>query len=783
MRSVAERRPVPRSKDEWRARVRDALDFGDRLHEPVPQAQDLVHRVVLLVVVAAVTGLFVALFSTPGIAIMGSTLRSVANRFSGPIGSTEIPEIAQRSVVLDRKGRVIATLAKENRTYVTLKQVPEIARQAVIATEDAKFYEHHGVDLAGLVRALLFNFRSGGELHQGGSTITQQLVKKGIIETETGSFAARTLDRKIDEARRAIRLEQVRSKDQILEMYLNQTYFGNGAYGIGAAAEFYFGEPVEKLTLPQAALLAGIIQAPEDEEPIKHPKRATERRHVALQRMVDAGYITRRTAERYFKARLGARAHPLPAEQDPYFVQYIRRQILSDPKFGDTPEEREERMLAGGLRIETTLDLDLERSAGKAIDAVLDKPSDPPAALVSIEPSTGAIRAIIGGRDFAKEHYDLATQGRRQPGSTFKTMTLVAALANGLAPSLTFDTPSPFVLKNADGTPVLDDDGKPYEVNNFEREGEGFVDLRVATAHSVNTYYVQLAQRVGPDKVVDAAKKLGITSELKPYPSIALGSFAVTPLELASAYSTLANHGIHCAPFSIARIKDASGRVVESHAPACEQVIPASVAAAATDILRGVIVRGTASGNGQIGRQAAGKTGTTENHADAWFAGYTPQFATVVWMGFPKDETHPLTVHGYTKGVTGGTLPTMIWARFMKAAHRGVPVAHFDAPPSFPSAAVPDVVGRPTEEARTGLDAAGFPTIKIVTAASARPVGTVLAQDPAAGASAPAGALVTLTVSGGGAAPSPKPSPSPSPSTSPSASPSAMPSGSKKPKD
>jgi membrane peptidoglycan carboxypeptidase len=783
MSSVSERRPLPRSKEEWRARLRDALDFGDPVRPPLPGGAELVHRVVLLAIVAALTGLLVAMLATPGIAFIGSTVRSLANRFSAPISEQAVPSIARRSVILDRKGRIIATLGEENREYVKLARVPKIAQQAVIATEDAKFYQHNGVDLAGLLRALIFNFRSGGA-SQGGSTITQQLVKKGIIEADLKKLAPKTLDRKIEEARLAVRLEQVYTKQQILEMYLNETYFGNGNYGIGTAAKFYFDEPVEKLTLPQAATLAGIINAPEDQDPVRHRKQAFERRNVSLQRMADVGFIPQATADKWKKSSLRAGAHPLPSQKESqHFVDYIRESVKNDAALGATPAERESKLLTGGLRIETTLDLDMQKAASEAVAAQIKtlKSKDLPlGALVSIEPSTGEVRAIIGNGTYKGKDYELARQlPGREPGSTFKTMTLVAALDNGFAPTLTFDTPSPMTLTG--------EDGKPWIVNNFEKKGEGLIELRAATAHSVNTYYAQLIQRVGPDKVVAEAHKLGIASDLPAVDALTLGARAVTPFELTNAYATLANGGKRCAPYFISKIVDAAGKTVETSTPDCVPAVSGNVAAAATDVLRDVVTSGTAAANGNIGRPAAGKTGTTDNHADAWFAGYTPQLATVVWVGYPADESRSLIFPDYPNGMTGGTLPTKIWARYMKAAHRGLPVRGFPAPPSFPYVTVPRVIGQKLDAARAALDAAGFPTTQIVYEKSRAPEGTVLAQVPAGNRSVPGGEAITLTVSGTPApAPSPSatpsPSASPSPARSPSPSPTASPSRSKKKK-
>lgn len=766
----AARHRLPRSRAEWRARIKDAAHFGERVDPPLLDGADLVHRVALLIVVAAFTGLLAALAISPGVAVASKTVGTLSDRFAGPIGSTDLPEVVQRSVVLDRNGEVIATLAgEENRVYVPLSRVPENAQNAIISIEDAKFFDHHGVDLAGLTRALLFNFRSGS-VRQGGSTITQQLVKNTLVGNE------RSIDRKIREARLAIALEKTTPKRKILEQYLNETYFGNGVYGIGAAAEYYFAVPVEDLTVWQSALLAGIVKAPENYEPIRHAEAAKKRRNLVLGRMADEGFISHELAEKYSRRALGASANPLPRAKTPYFVEYIKGQILNDSRFGATRAERARKIFQAGLRIQTTLDLKLQEGARESVEKILNLKGDPSAALASIDPTTGAIRAVVGGRNFEDQKFDLATQGLRQPGSTFKPITLLAALEAGISPSLTFDTPSPITLK--------DGEGKDYIVNNYDGRGGGLMDLRKATELSVNSYYVQLIDLIGADKVAAMGQKLGIQQELPPYLSLALGSIAVTPLELASAYATMANEGSWCQPYSITRISTPDNRTVVRNEPNCERRVTRGVAAQASEILRGVITRGTGRKNGQIGRPAAGKTGTTDNYTDAWFAGYTPQYATVVWLGFPESTKKPLkNIHGLPK-VYGGSLPAQIWSRYMRIAHKGLAVEPFPKASGTPSTPMPEVTGMALDDARETLKKAGFPTVKTETVRSRRKKGTVVAQDPAAGAGVQTGVVVTLKISDGSAPPPPPPPPSPShsPSPSPSPSPSVSPSPSPKKK-
>ena len=722
------------------------------------------HRAVLVAIVISLSATLISVLTIPGAAVIGRFVRGVSAKLDGgPQGLQGVSfKIAQRSVVYAAGGEVLATLTgEENRTFVPIARIPELTQKAVLAIEDSSFYEHHGVSMAGLFRAFFANVEAGG-VRQGGSTITQQLVKNIIVGNE------RSIDRKIREAQYAVALEKEKSKREILELYLNETYFGEGVYGVGTAAEYYFGKRVEKLTLAESAMLAGIIRAPERYGPLADRTTALNRRNLVLDRMAALDYVTRADADSAKAQPLKASRHPLPKPVEPYFIEFVKEQILDDPLFGATRGDRARALFQGGLKIHTTLDLKLQKAASEAVSKVLTLKTDPAAALVSIEAATGKVKALVGGSDFEKNKYNLAVQGKRQAGSSFKPFTMVAALEAGVPPGFTLDTPSPVDITDPRN-------GQVWKVQNYSHRGEGVMNLRRATELSVNAFYAQLINKIGPEKVVDVAHKLGITSELKPYLSLALGTFEVSPYEMASAYATLANGGVHCKPFAIDRILDAGGKSVLRNDPDCTQALDAKIAAQANAILQGVVSRGTGRANGKIGRPAAAKTGTTDDYKDAWYTGFTPQFSTAVWIGYPKDRTRPLyNIHGLPK-VFGGSLPAMIWSRYMRAAHAGLPIARFPAPPGITKAVVPDVTNKSVDDARAELEAAGF-TVTQKTVASSLAPGIVAGQTPAAGSEAEAGSMVTLLVSDGSASggepqqpqpPPPEPEPEPSPEPTP----------------
>lgn len=671
----------------------------------------------------------------------------------------KIPENAQSSKIYAADGTLITTLhGPQNRLEVGLERIPMVLQQAVIAVEDERFYYHRGVDFRAVFRAAQRN-ASEGAVVEGGSTITQQLVKNTLLNS------GKTLDRKIQEASLAWQLEEHYSKDRILEIYLNTVYFGNGSYGVEAASQQYFGRPVEQIDTVQAATIAGLIQAPSQDDPLRHPDAAVARRNIVLTKMHEQGYLSAAELDSGVAQPLGLSPLP-PQERYPaaHFVDEVKKLVGSNPLFGETQEERDYALFSGGLRIHTTIDLGLQAVAEQAIAEVMPDPNGPEAALVAVDPRSGHVRAMVGGRDYFGTqpaakcnlaigcHDDPGLNGR-PTGSAFKPYVLAAALAQGIPLSETLPAPGCIQLEPPTG---------PWPVCNAD-PGEGApggTNLVEGTVHSYNTLYAQLILQVGPQNGVDMAAKLGITSRLPALPSAVLGANNVTPLDMASAYGTFAYRGIHVSPVLITKITRADGTIVYENVHQQTKAIDVPIADTVTDVLQQVITRGTGKA-AQEPFPVAGKTGTGEDYKNAWFCGYTPTLSTAVWAGFPTEEipmhrpATPITVYG-------GTWPAQIWQRFMAAAQGETPPAEFPplpstttttttvpvAPTTTPGVplAVPDVRGRAFNDAASMVQQTGFTPVRFDVVDGTKPPGTVRAQSPPGGSTATRGALVTLEV-------------------------------------
>jgi penicillin-binding protein 1A len=691
-------------------------------------------------------------------AVAAATLATGCSYTPTPV-VPRIPANAQSSKIFAGDGTLITTLhGPENRIEMPLARISQSMQRAVIAIEDERFYDHHGFDIRAIVRAARTNAEAGS-VEQGASTITQQLVKNTLLSS------GKTLDRKFQEAALAWQLENHYSKERILEIYLNTVYFGNGAYGVEAAAQQYFAKPIDQIGLVEAALIAGLIQAPNDYDPIAHPDAALVRRNTVLDKMVELGDLTQPEHDMAVAAPLGIAPTPSSARYPAaHFVDEVKRFVENDPRFGSTPEVRRDLLYEGGLRIHTTIDLSLQAAAEAAVAHVMPK-GGAQAALVSLDPQTGHVRAMVGGADYfgsaPTAQYNLAMGKGRGTGSAFKPIVLATALSEGIPLSEVLTAP-PEITLNIPGSKV------PWKVHNAD-PGEGApggVDLVEGTVHSFNTLFAQLILQVGPKTAIDMAHRMGITTPLQAVPAAVLGSNDVQPLEMASVYGTLANRGVHVDPIMITRITKADGTVLYEDMHQQAKAMDAFVADTVTSVLQQVIARGTGTA-AQLGRPAAGKTGTGEDYKNAWFCGYTPTLSTAVWAGFPQTEVQ-MTPPATSITVYGGTWPAQIWQQFMTAATAGSPAVDFVPPQAVttttgppptvasttaaaqqveavPTVAVPQVVGLSADDAASRLSRSGF-VVERVDHGKAGTAGTVKSQSPSPGAVAPSGSTVTIVV-------------------------------------
>ena len=610
--------------------------------------------------------MLVVIFGIPVALILAGLGATAAFKSSCSLSALQPVSIGENSFAYAADGTLLGSIpAERNRQPVPLSQINPWMARAAIAVEDRRFYEHGGVDYEGIFRAAWRDL-TAGRVVEGGSTITQQLVRNLYISRE------RTFERKIKEACLAIKLSRAWSKDRILAAWMNQVYFGNHAYGVEAAAQTYFSKPAEDLNLIEAALLAGLPQAPSLYDPIAHPDAAFARRTKVLKALYDNGDIS---FYRY-RAALGDRSlHLKPGKlytriREPYFFGYVRDQLIA--KYGVATVQ------SGGLRVYTTIDPAFQRAASDAIRQTLYLKDDPAAALVSINPANGAIRAMTAvypGR--AQNQFNLVAQARRQAGSTFKAFVLTEAVRQGINPASATYYSAPFRYQPDPGI-------KPWEVSTYSHTYSGLISVQQATLQSDNTVYAQLTLDVGPENVANMAHRLGVKSPLEPVPSIGLGSNAVSPLDMASAYATLAAGGVYSEPMAIRKVILAGGKEDDKagwgHA-ARKRVIPDGVAYTVTKILEQNVLYGTGT-RANFGRPAAGKTGTTDDHADAWFCGYLPNLMAAVWVGYPRAEIPMENVHGIA--VAGGSFPAEIWRLFMERVMRYSPPRDFPEPRSYP---------------------------------------------------------------------------------------------------
>jgi penicillin-binding protein 1A len=571
--------------------------------------------------------------------------------------------------IFSEDGEIIGEFYYEKREVVSLDRIPNYLVQAFVAGEDARFFQHKGLDYLAIFRALFRNVFSG-EIVQGGSTITQQVVKSLLLSPE------KRFSRKIREAILAYKIEKNLTKEEILFLYLNQIYLGHGAYGVAAAAESYFGKTVEELNISEAALLAGLPQAPSKNSPYQYPQQAKKRQLYILNRMLEENLISANEAVKATQTPYVIRNKEKPSiEKAPHFVEYIRRYV--EEKYGKDALYKE------GLQVFCTIDLHFQGMAQEAMEAGLkeiekrekylpaDSPLTPEGALVCFDLETGYVRAMVGGRDFRKSQFNRVTQARRQTGSAFKPIVYASALDKGFTPaSIIVDSPVVFDLGD-----------KKWKPKNFEGRFSGPTTLRNALTHSVNIVTVKIAQEVGIGYIKDYAKKLGISSPLHNNLSMALGSSSISLYELTKAYSVFANQGNIFKPIFIKKILDRDGNLLEENSPLFyskespieDQVITPETAFLMTYLLEGVVQHGTGWRARSLGRPAAAKTGTTDQFMDAWFIGYTPELITGVWVGFDEERS-------LGENETGARAASPIWVSFMSKILKGKPVKEFPIP-------------------------------------------------------------------------------------------------------
>jgi penicillin-binding protein 1A len=649
---------------------RRAVDNGNRRRRRNRRRRDRAQsrRFVLVSILAIVLA---------GLAVLVAAAFTGAQAFvnSCSLASLKPVSIGENSFVYAADGSVLGAIpAEQNRQPVALDQMSPLLLEATVAIEDRRFYSHRGVDYEGILRAAVKNLQEG-EIVQGGSTLTQQLVRNLYIGREV------SWERKTKEACLALKLEDEGlprlwgpppagltsaehkqwKKDRILETYLNQVYFGAHAYGAEAAAQTYFSKHAADLELAEAALIAGLPQAPSVFDPFQNPQQAVVRRNDVLAAMRAADYISESAYQAAVREPLDLeRGRIYTRIREPFFFSYVREQLIE--------EYGAETVRSGGLEIHTTINPRFQKIAVDSIKRTLNQPDDPASAIVSINPRNGAIRAmtaVVPGKKSIQ--FNLAAQGRRQSGSSFKTFVLTEAIRQGINPQTTQYSSSPFHWQP-------DPNSEPWDVATYSHSYLGRVPISTATLSSDNTVFARLTLDVGPENVVSAARKMGIRTELLPVASIGLGSNAVSPLEMASAYATLAAGGVHSEPMAIKKVVLADGTVDTDAGwgrPKRKRVLRDGVAYEVTRILQQNITSGTGTGANYGDPSAAGKTGTTDNSADAWFAGYTPRASTVVWVGYPNAQISMTSVHGIT--VAGGTFPATIWNLFMSRALAGAP--------------------------------------------------------------------------------------------------------------
>src|SRR5919106_1310689 len=609
--------------------------------------------------VLIVAGIVSLLFGA-GIAVAALWAFTILPRTLPSVSALETFQPLVGTKLYDDNDELITELHVERRIFVPLVHMPQALRDAVIATEDRRFYYHWGVDPIGIARATVQNYRRG-RVVEGGSTITQQLTKVLFLTPD------KSLERKMKEAVLALELERRYSKDRILEMYLNQIYFGHGAYGVEAAARTYFGKSVSELNVREAALIAGLPRAPTAYSPFDHADAAKRRREVVLRRMVEYGAVKEADAKRLARSDLGLIPPERRRTTGQYFLDYVGQTL--EGKYGA------DMVFKGGLNVYTTLNPTMQLAAEQALrdglkaletrTAKSRAGEHPEGAIVTVEPHTGFVRALVGGYDFFRSEFNRAVQARRQPGSAFKPFIYIAALESGLTPATR--------IEDAPVSYAVGPNGQAWKPENYDRKFRGSTTLQQAIEESVNVVTVKVQEQIGLNRTIRVARRFGITSPLGLDLSLALGTSDMTLIELTSAYGALANQGQWLPPTTIRYVTDAQGRLLEEHLPEPREAVPPETAYVITHMLRGVVERGTGQAAKALGRPVAAKTGTTNDYSNAWFVGFTPRLATGVWVGYDRPRS-------LGKDETGSRVAVPIWVAYMGKVLGDSPKEDFAVP-------------------------------------------------------------------------------------------------------
>ncbi|PSL05355.1 membrane peptidoglycan carboxypeptidase [Haloactinopolyspora alba] len=755
-----------------------------------------VRRVFLVVGVSALSGVLMAGLILPVVAGLGLTARESADAFADMPSELDAGPMAQRSVIVDDSGDRLATFYEENRVYVGLDKIAPVMQDAILAIEDDRFYERGPIDFQGTIRALMQNLEAG-ETTGGGSTLTQQYVKlvrlsKADTEEErqdvTDSTGVDGYRRKLEELRMAVGVEKELSKDKILERYLNIAYFGSGAHGIEAAARTYFSTSAAKLSIPQAAMLAGLVQRPYAYDPTRDPEAAQARRNTVLNRMADTGRITEKQAASARKQGLGLDVRPssdgCTNAWAGYFCDYVAHEIRTMEELGGTPEQRQMMLERGGLRIQTTLNRQVQEAADEAVSDKVAPTDSMIGSIATVEPGTGHIRAIANSRKYGVKGEGVSNINYAvdqnmgggigiQPGSTFKVYVLAAAINQGIPLDTTINSPDSISIPEDEFTTC---DGEYRSTGTWSPENwtglePGNYNLRTGTEMSVNTFFAQLELRTGICEPATIAEKTGMTranagengvgEALEQVPSFTLGVNEVSPLSMAESYATFANRGVHCPATAIEKITDSEGNVlVDNTDPKCERVLEQPVADAVASVLEGVMHNPGATGNDMQlddGRVAGGKTGTTQRAKAVWYVGFTPQLSTAVAVAdveAPQESLDGREYNGeYEDSACGSCVPGPMWKQMMDEAHEGLPEKDF--PELDPeviegvSATVPDVRGMTEDAAVDTLEGDGFDVDVFDEVNSDLDEGLVVRTSPGPGNEVSSGTTIGLYLSNG----------------------------------